>query len=122
MGFVVFGGGGVFLPFFFFLSVCQTHLHNFSTMHKNLIGDLFIYHITAYEPSTQMIMNQLGDSCFPFSLAKCIQLMVHLPDFSMTFYNNSPFYCIAVNLQSGYGIFCKLFCIVQVDTTISTCI
>lgn len=56
-------------------SVCQTYLHKVFIMFKCETSVPLICHITDYEPSTQTIMNQLGDFCFPFSLGKCTQLM-----------------------------------------------
>lgn len=89
------------IEFYFILAVCHTHLHKVSTMFKPLISFLFICHIPDYEPSTQMIMNQFGDFCFPFPLGKCTWLLTLVcMILLMTIYNNF-FYHIAVSLYSG---------------------
>lgn len=84
------------IPLSEFYFVCQTHLRNVSPMFKYLITDLFICHITHYEPSIQMIMNQLGDFCFPFSLAKCTQLMTLVCMILLMTLYNDLFYQTAI--------------------------
>jgi len=83
------------------MSVCHTDLHNVSTTLKHLISVFFICHSTSYEPSIQMIMNQLTDFCFPFSLAKCTQLMTLVCTILLTTLNNNLFYHTAVTLHAA---------------------